>query len=147
MARRRRCPHGRHQPGPRDGAAVLFQPVIAHGCTLWLHVTSYRANRGLSSNIILGVYLIIFGLGTALLEFQIPQQVARYASFMFSFLGRGIFYIFIGSVIVGERWFRIVPGTIVGIIGVAYAALEFVPSIEPPANMRDADAGWGAEQV
>ncbi|CBX93696.1 hypothetical protein LEMA_P033700.1 [Plenodomus lingam JN3] len=99
------------------------------------------------SHIILGIYLIIFGLGNALLEFQIPQQVARYASFMFSFLGRGIFYIFIGSVIVGERWFRIVPGTIVGIIGVAYAALEFIPSIEPPANMRDADAGWGAEQV
>ncbi|KAF1944373.1 COPI associated [Clathrospora elynae] len=99
------------------------------------------------SHIILGVYLIIFGLGTALLEFQIPQQVARYASFMFSFLGRGIFYVFIGSVIVGERWFRIIPGTIVGIIGLGYAALEFIPSIEPPANMRDADAGWGAEQV
>jgi hypothetical protein len=103
--------------------------------------------------------------GTALLEFQIPQQVARYASFMFSFLGRGIFYIFIGSVVVGDGWYRIIPGTIVGFIGVAYAALEFVPSIEPPANMRyvqnpsqsvgpaqlttssDADAGWGAEQV
>jgi hypothetical protein len=73
-------------------------------------------------------------------------------------------YIFIGSVIVGEKWFRIVPGTLVGIIGIAYAALEFIPSIEPPANMRyvlssgnklpfkltyvsDADAGWGAEQV
>jgi hypothetical protein len=110
------------------------------------------ADSATSSHIILGVYLIIFGLGkfkdtasvdqplirtgTALLEFQIPQQVARYASFMFSFLGRGIFYIFIGSVIVGERWFRIVPGTIVGIIGVGYAALEFIPSIEPPANMR-----------
>lgn len=66
---------------------------------------------------------------------------------MFSFLGRGIFYVFIGSVIVGERWFRIVPGTIVGIIGLGYSALEFIPSIEPPANMRDADAGWGAEQV
>ena len=106
-----------------------------------------------SSHIILGVYLIIFGLGTthlhpaqqqhananpgtALLEFQIPQQVARYASFMFSFLGRGIFYIFIGSVIVGEKWFRIVPGTIVGIIGIGYSVLEYIPSIEPPANMR-----------
>jgi hypothetical protein len=71
---------------------------------------------------------------------------------MFSFLGRGIckqfltstaqsmltfaVYIFIGSVIVGERWFRIVPGTLVGIVGIGYAALEFVPSIEPPANMR-----------
>lgn len=96
--------------------------------------------------------MLTISLGTALLEFQIPQQVARYASFMFSFLGRGIckrnqvptlshllttvVYIFIGSVIVGEKWFRIVPGTLVGIIGIAYAALEFIPSIEPPANMR-----------
>jgi hypothetical protein len=29
-------------------------------------------------------------LATGLLELQIPQQVARYASFMFSFLGRGL---------------------------------------------------------
>jgi hypothetical protein len=86
------------------------------------------------------------------IEFQIPQQVARYASFMFSFLGRGIcrssfprttqqlltsqVYIFIGSVIVGEKWFRIIPGTVVGIVGIAYAVLEYIPSIEPPANMR-----------
>lgn len=27
---------------------------------------------------------------TGLLEFQIPPQVARYASFMFSFVGRGV---------------------------------------------------------
>lgn len=45
-------------------------------------------------------------------------------------------YVFIGSVIVGNGWFRIVPGTIVGIIGLAYAVLEYIPSIEPPANMR-----------
>ncbi|RAQ99517.1 COPI associated [Stemphylium lycopersici] len=124
-----------------------FGLALARHCASPLYLSPNSTDDYLSSNIILGVYLIIFGLGTALLEFQIPQQVARYASFMFSFLGRGIFYIFIGSVIVGERWFRIVPGTIVGIIGVAYAALEFIPSIEPPANMRDADAGWGAEQV
>lgn len=42
---------------------------------------------------------------------------------------------------------RIIAGTIVGVVGIAYGALEFVPSIEPPSNMRDADAGWGAEQV
>lgn len=45
-------------------------------------------------------------------------------------------YIFIGSVIVGEKWFRIIPGTIVGIVGIGYAVLEYIPSIEPPANMR-----------
>lgn len=42
---------------------------------------------------------------------------------------------------------RIIAGSIVGIIGLGYIALEFVPSIEPPANMREADPSWGAEQV
>jgi hypothetical protein len=65
----------------------------------------------------------------------------------------------------GENWYRYVPGAIVALVGVGYGALEFIPSIEPPANMRfvrrrlpscdraknmsrdAADAGWGAEQV
>jgi len=32
--------------------------------------------------------------------------------------------------------FHIIVGGIIGLIGIAYVALEFVPSIEPPANMR-----------
>lgn len=28
------------------------------------------------------------------------------------------------------------PGSIVGIIGIGYVVLEYIPSIEPPANMR-----------
>lgn len=98
-------------------------------------------------NIIVGIYVVLFGLSTALLEFQIPPQVARYASFMFSFIGRGIFYVFVGCIIVGDTWYKWLPGSIVVLVGIGYAALEFVPSIEPPANMRDADNGWGAEQV
>ncbi|KAI1133621.1 Golgi apparatus membrane protein TVP15 [Nemania abortiva] len=98
-------------------------------------------------SIVVGVYVIIFGAAVGLLEFQIPAQVSRYASFMFSFLGRGIFYIFVGSIILSGHWTRYVAGSVVGLTGVAYAALEFVPSIEPPANMREADQGWGAEQV
>jgi hypothetical protein len=56
-------------------------------------------------------------------------------------------YIFMGSIIVGDYWWKYVAGSIIGIVGIGYAALEFVPSIEPPANMREADGGWGAEQV
>lgn len=40
-----------------------------------------------------------------------------------------------------------VAGGAVGLVGVSYVALEYVPAIEPPLNMREADAGWGAEQV
>ncbi|KAK8028718.1 hypothetical protein PG991_005774 [Apiospora marii] len=97
--------------------------------------------------LIIGIYEIIFGGAVALLEFQIPPQVSRYASFMFSFIGRGVFYIFMGSILLSSDWFRGLAGTIVAFVGVAYCALEFIPSIEPPANMREADAGWGAEQV
>ncbi|KAF2083408.1 COPI associated [Saccharata proteae CBS 121410] len=97
--------------------------------------------------IILGVYLILFGLATGFLEFQIPPPVSRYASFMFSFLGRGVFYVFIGCVMLDDKWWKYVPGTVIGLVGIGYIVLEYIPSIEPPANMRDADAGWGAEQV
>ncbi|TRX98734.1 hypothetical protein FHL15_000076 [Xylaria flabelliformis] len=98
-------------------------------------------------SVIAGVYVIIFGACVGLLEFQIPPQVSRYASFMFSFIGRGIFYIFTGSLLLSDHWTRYVAGSIIGLTGIAYVALEFVPSIEPPANMREADQGWGAEQV
>jgi COPI associated protein len=56
-------------------------------------------------------------------------------------------YLFIGCITIGPKVIEWLPGGIVGVIGIAYAVLEFIPSIEPPANMRDADAGWGAEQV
>ncbi|KAI0159608.1 Golgi apparatus membrane protein TVP15 [Xylariaceae sp. FL1272] len=98
-------------------------------------------------SIVIGVYVIIFGAFVGLLEFQIPPQVSRYASFMFSFIGRGIFYIFIGSILLSSHWSRYIAGAIIGLTGLGYVALEFIPSIEPPANMREADAGWGAEQV
>ncbi|OAA61513.1 Golgi apparatus membrane protein TVP15 [Cordyceps fumosorosea ARSEF 2679] len=101
--------------------------------------------------IVLSVYMIIFGLSIGLLaaaEFQIPPQVSRYANFLFSFIGRGVFYIFLGCLLLGEKIISNIAGGVVGVIGIAYIALEFVPSIEPPANMREADAaGWGAEQV
>ena len=103
-----------------------------------------------SQSIVIGVYVIIFGACVGLLEFQIPPQVSRYASFRFSFIGRGICmhrYIFIGSILLSYHWIRYVAGSIIGLTGIAYVALEFVPSIEPPANMREADQGWGAEQV
>ncbi|KAL7627679.1 hypothetical protein AAE478_001873 [Parahypoxylon ruwenzoriense] len=119
---------------------------LAVGVIMILGGISQFFNLGFQS-IIVGAYVLVFGAAVALLEFQIPPQVSRYASFMFSFIGRGIFYIFVGSILLNNGVLRIIAGSIVGVVGVAYVALEFVPSIEPPANMREADAGWGAEQV
>jgi hypothetical protein len=99
-------------------------------------------------SIVVGVYMIIFGLAIALLEFQIPPQISRYGSFLFSLIGRGVFYIFIGCLLLGTYLIQNIAGGIVGVVGLAYVALEFIPSIEAPSNMREAEAaGWGAEEV
>jgi hypothetical protein len=60
---------------------------------------------------------------------------------------QNLVYIFVGCLLLENHWTRYVPGAIVGLIGVGYCALEFAPQIEPPSNMREGDAGWGAEQV
>ncbi|CEJ84732.1 hypothetical protein VHEMI03561 [[Torrubiella] hemipterigena] len=100
------------------------------------------------TSIIVGAYMILFGLAVGVLEFQIPPQLSRHANFLFSFIGRGIFYIFLGGLLFGTTTLSYIAGGIVALVGVAYVGLEFVPSIEPPHNMRDAEAaGWGAEQV
>ncbi|KAJ5746184.1 Golgi apparatus membrane protein TVP15 [Penicillium odoratum] len=101
------------------------------------------------SSIIVGAYVILFGLIVAGLEFvpNVPDYAYRYASFLFSFLGRGVFYIFIGSILLHDMVLRIISGSLIGFIGVGYLVLEFIPSIEPPSNMRESDQGWGAEQV
>jgi hypothetical protein len=45
-------------------------------------------------------------------------------------------YLFIGSIMLGDAWYKYLAGGLVMLVGIGYAVLEFVPSIEPPANMR-----------
>ncbi|GAQ09617.1 golgi apparatus membrane protein tvp15 [Aspergillus lentulus] len=100
-------------------------------------------------SVIVGAYVIIFGLVVGGLELMpnVPDYVYRYASFLFSFLGRGVFYVFVGSILLHGHVLRYIAGSIVGFVGLGYVVLDFIPSIEPPSNMREADQGWGAEQV
>ena len=46
-----------------------------------------------------------------------------------------------------EPAIRIAAGAAIGIIGGGYVVLEYIPQIEPPQNMRDANAEWGQEQI
>ena len=68
-------------------------------------------------------------------------------TFFFFFLLIFEVYIFVGSIMLHTPVLRYLAGSVVGLIGVGYGVLEFIPSIEPPANMRESDPGWGAEQI
>lgn len=36
----------------------------------------------------------------------------------------------------GDNPFKYIVGTVIVLIGIGYVVLEYIPSIEPPANMR-----------
>ncbi|KAI8072305.1 COPI associated protein-domain-containing protein [Gongronella butleri] len=83
-----------------------------------------------------GIYCILFGAIVFLFEFRLPSVVTQHVSFMFSFIGRGVFYIFIGCIILNYLALGIASGVIVILAGVAYVVLQFIPSIHAPSNMN-----------
>ncbi|KAK9468601.1 Golgi apparatus membrane protein TVP15 [Lipomyces arxii] len=93
-------------------------------------------------SIILALYTILFGSLVIMSEFSIPSSVARYASFLMSFIGRGMFYIFIGALIIAPNALRVVGGSVIMLVGAIFVVLEFMPSIEPPTNMRGDEPGY-----
>lgn len=36
----------------------------------------------------------------------------------------------------GDTWWKYTAGAIIAFVGIGYVVLEYIPSIEPPANMR-----------
>lgn len=83
-----------------------------------------------------GLYIIAFGAVIGALEFRVPAEAYAYASFLFSFIGRGIFYTFLGVSLSGGLFFRVFAALVLFTIGLAYVVLETIPSISPPENMN-----------
>ncbi|EAZ63245.2 hypothetical protein PICST_80736 [Scheffersomyces stipitis CBS 6054] len=85
---------------------------------------------------LVGVYVIAFGGIIGLLEFRVPAEAYAYGSFLFSFIGRGVFYTLIGVSINGASIFRVFAALIIFVVGLVYIGLEAIPSISPPENMN-----------
>ncbi|GMG40615.1 unnamed protein product [Ambrosiozyma monospora] len=83
-----------------------------------------------------GIYVAALGALIGYLEFKIPPELFTYASSFFSFLGRGLIYILIAILNFHGGWLRILAAVLVLLVGLLYAALEFIPSIQAPENMQ-----------
>lgn len=73
--------------------------------------------------------------------------MARYASFLHSFLGRGVFYVFLGVLMLNYHVLLYVCGSAVALVGLAYAALHFLHPFEPPSTMRPPETDPEAQPV
>ncbi|KAG8934693.1 hypothetical protein FRC03_009407 [Tulasnella sp. 419] len=92
------------------------------------------------SSIIIGVYALLFGSILIALELlPVPLQynvlIHKYASFLYSFAGRGVFYVLAGVLLLSHYTLLYVSGSIVGFVGLVYFILEFVQTFDVPDSM------------
>ncbi|WWC60884.1 uncharacterized protein I303_103460 [Kwoniella dejecticola CBS 10117] len=93
------------------------------------------------SSIIIGIYEVLIGAIIIFLEIRTPTEehkalVHKYASFMHSFIGRGVFYLLLGVLMLNYYTILYICGTVVGVVGLAYIALNFLQMFEAPSTMQ-----------
>lgn len=85
---------------------------------------------------LLAIYGILFSIPIIYLEFKVPQNLHRFASNYFSFLGRGITYILISFLINFGGILKILVVLLTFLLGTVYIILQFLPQVEEPENFR-----------
>ncbi|KAI9503613.1 hypothetical protein GGI25_004865 [Coemansia spiralis] len=75
--------------------------------------------------IMLGIYEIVFAIWMILFELAELAWLTPLVQFMFTWRGRGLFYVFIGCLTLGYRTVGWVFGAIIIAIGVVYIVLSF----------------------
>ncbi|GJJ71097.1 hypothetical protein EMPS_03447 [Entomortierella parvispora] len=100
--------------------------IILGGILLFVHIGSWNSG-------ILGVFVVLLGILTFALEFVIPESIVYNMGFMFSLLGRGLFYLSMGLLTLSWRWFNILVGTIIMVVGVFYIAMHYVGATPSPS--------------
>ncbi|KAJ1847427.1 hypothetical protein LPJ70_001542 [Coemansia sp. RSA 2708] len=75
--------------------------------------------------IMVGVFEIIFGLWMIMFELAEMAWLTPLVQFMFTWRGRGAFYVFMGCLTLGHKTFGWVVGAVIIAIGVVYIVLSF----------------------
>jgi len=92
------------------------------------------------SSIVIGIYALAFGAVLIGLEvYQPPTNYVtllyQYASFLFSFAGRGVFYILAGVLLLNHYVLLYVSGGFVIVFGIGFIALEAIKMFDVPPSM------------
>ncbi|KAF9193798.1 Late Golgi vesicles protein [Haplosporangium sp. Z 11] len=105
---------------------VVAVLIILGGILLFVQIGSWNSG-------ILGVFIVLFGLLTFALEFAIPESIVYNMGFMFSLLGRGLFYLSMGLLTLSWKWFNILVGCIIMAVGLFYVVMHFVGATPSPS--------------
>ncbi|KAI9503614.1 hypothetical protein GGI25_004864 [Coemansia spiralis] len=80
-------------------------------------------------HIMLGIACLFFGLLVVLAELIHVAALRMYASFFFSFCGRGLFYLAVGCISVDARTAELAIGLVLAIVGALFLAAALAPRL------------------
>ncbi|KAI3649494.1 hypothetical protein MP228_005126 [Amoeboaphelidium protococcarum] len=85
-----------------------------------------------NSVFVLGIYGILFGVTILMAEFKLRFLVVEYCGFLNNLLGRGLYYVFVGVLMLEmQPVYILVLSIVVLAIGFAYILLWFIPAARP----------------
>ena len=77
--------------------------------------------------IVIGMWLIFFGLVEIMSELRYIQMIHIWFRFMTVFVGKAFFFLFIGTIIMGENtWHHVMVGVFMLVLAIMYAIAHFV---------------------
>ncbi|KAJ2848649.1 hypothetical protein IWW36_003164 [Coemansia brasiliensis] len=92
--------------------------------------------------IMVGVYEIVFGIWMIMFELAELAWLTPQVQFMFTWRGRGLFYVFIGCLTLGHKTFGWVVGAIIIAVGVVYIVLSFTSKRNESYGIDAAGGGY-----
>eukprot|EP00735_Rhodelphis_limneticus_P009811 TRINITY_DN2875_c1_g1::TRINITY_DN2875_c1_g1_i1::g.6035::m.6035 TRINITY_DN2875_c1_g1::TRINITY_DN2875_c1_g1_i1::g.6035 ORF type:complete len:167 (-),score=26.20,COPI_assoc/PF08507.5/6.5e-29,DUF3784/PF12650.2/0.16,DUF3784/PF12650.2/52,DUF308/PF03729.8/0.091,DUF308/PF03729.8/3.1e+03,E1-E2_ATPase/PF00122.15/6.4 TRINITY_DN2875_c1_g1_i1:385-831(-) len=81
---------------------------------------------------VVGFYLVVFGLLLSLVELRAFAVLTRHFGFLFSWIGKGLFFIFVACLLFGISPFHTAAGVVIILVGIFFICLQFVPSTKSP---------------
>ncbi|SCV04317.1 LAMI_0H15148g1_1 [Lachancea mirantina] len=88
------------------------------------------------SAFLMALFALALSVPIVYLEFRVPPNLYRFASFYFSFIGRGLLYMLLALLVSFGGVFKILIAAIVFTMGGVFVGFQFVPTIQEPENFR-----------
>ncbi|KAJ1975416.1 hypothetical protein H4R34_004341 [Dimargaris verticillata] len=75
--------------------------------------------------LVIGIFCLLFTVLLLAMEISRPWPLVSKCEFMFMFIGRGLFYVFLGCIMLTPKLFHLIAGGIVVGIGVLFCIMHF----------------------
>ncbi|KAJ1759981.1 hypothetical protein GGF48_000799 [Coemansia sp. RSA 921] len=116
----------------RDILWRLINIVVA---ALWIVAAAFHFVDGSFQTVMPGVAILIVGVASIVFEFWRPELILENCYFLWNFMGRGIFFLLMGCLVMGFRVVNYVSSGFSWFFGLLYIVLWFTSfALFPVAN-------------